>query len=105
MATITVAEVAYPEHERMAAVAETSQAIGEFLEWLEEQGLVICEPSAYATMPWQPARRQITDLLAAYYGLDLKKIEAEKRTMLAAYQQAGTGADDAAPAGEGEDVQ
>lgn len=88
MSTTETTTAPYPEHERMAAVADTSQAIGEFLEWLEEQGLVICEPSPLATMPLVPAHRQITDLLADYHGIDLTLIEAEKRAMIAALRAA-----------------
>lgn len=37
-------KVTYPEHEKMAAVKDHSQAIGEFLEWLSsERELYICQ--------------------------------------------------------------
>lgn len=29
----------YPEHEKLRAISDKSQAIGEFLEWLETGGL------------------------------------------------------------------
>src|SRR6266516_6765252 len=33
----------YPEHEKLKAVKDASQAIGEFIEWLGENGYHICE--------------------------------------------------------------
>ena len=32
----------YPEHEKLRAVKDRSQTIGEFVEWLEDQGTVHC---------------------------------------------------------------
>jgi len=32
----------YPEHDKLTEVREQSQAIGEFLEWLEGQGVKLC---------------------------------------------------------------
>jgi predicted amidophosphoribosyltransferase len=32
---------AYPEHEKLKAVRDRSQCVGEFLEWLAEKGLYV----------------------------------------------------------------
>lgn len=37
------AESQYPEHEKLLAVKEQSQAVGEFLEWLGERGVRLME--------------------------------------------------------------
>lgn len=70
----------YPECEKMKDVQEDSQKIGEFLDWLlNKRGLVICkwEKSGYFEY-----RRNIEELLAEYFGIDLNKVEKEKRQML-----------------------
>lgn len=60
----------YPEHEAMKKVAEESQAQGELLDWAEGEDLItLCAP--------------IRKILAKYHGIDLDRIEAEKRQMLA----------------------
>lgn len=74
----------YPEHEKLAEVAEHSQAIGEFLDWLQnERGYVIAaywdESDSWLT----PVRRSITDLLSEYYDIDQQTLEGEKQDMLA----------------------
>ena len=121
----------YPEHDRLAAISDQSQTCGEFLEWLQEDGLhlmrwrtdltdiVPCGPghivafgghgamkSPYGGGPprcmrcgeeerdkgtyevtgmkgWVSEHRSIQQLLAAFFGIDLDKIETEKRQMLA----------------------
>lgn len=37
-------EYPYPEHQRLSAIADESQVIGEFLDWLPTIGVVLCEP-------------------------------------------------------------
>lgn len=83
----------YPEHDKMALVATDSETIGEFLdsedheyvlaEWLrvyeDDQGNLreLAEPRLV------PVQKSIRQILADYFDIDLKKIEAEKRQMLA----------------------
>ena len=79
----------YPEHEKLKAVQEESQAIGEFLEF---GGYTLCEHyevnpetgSPYIDPHWMPARKSIQDILAEYFDIDQKKLEEEKRAMLEA---------------------
>lgn len=40
---MTTKNVTYPEHEKLKAIKDQSQAIGEFIEWLKSQGYYICE--------------------------------------------------------------
>ena len=96
----------YPEHDKLAVIAERSQEIGDFLEWLDSQGLVVCRwhetyveemddpdgksffnPSGkirhYDPAGYRPANENTEKLLAQYSEIDLDVLEQEKRTMLA----------------------
>jgi hypothetical protein len=73
---------AYPEHEKLHAVVDKSQAIGEFLEWAaEEHGYRLCylEGERYWSVG-TPVQR----LLAEFFDIDEAKLEEEKDAMLAA---------------------
>lgn len=70
----------YPECEKMRAVHEKSQAIGEFLDWLSERGIILA--SYYEEAGLSPYRVNIVELLAEYFDIDLDKAEQEKRTIL-----------------------
>lgn len=85
----------YPECEKRAAVSETSQKIGEFLDWLLNDGLVEASPPSLKERPrgvtlayLEPGKRlvplgwPIEHLLAAYFEIDLNKVEEEKRAIL-----------------------
>ena len=76
---LTVAD--YPEHEKLAAVKDKSQAIGDFLDWaLQEHGAWLMVGDGDAGVRSLP--KPIIDLLADFFGIDLDVIEAEKRAML-----------------------
>ena len=64
----------YPEHMKLRAISDESQAIYNFLEWCEEQG---------------GTGRSIRDLLAAHFEIDQDKIEAEKCAMLESIRARG----------------
>lgn len=69
------------ELEKMHAVKEKSQAIGEFLEWLiSDKELVIGRWDSDGTL--HPKYVSIENLLAEFFGIDLKKVEKEKRAIL-----------------------
>lgn len=81
----------YPEHEKLAAIAEHSQAIGEFLDlgrW------TLCELRDAGTRAWDGAEIMnfvpvdIQTALAEYFGIDRDAIEREKRQMLEALRAA-----------------
>ena len=100
--------VATPECDKMLAVQEKSQAIGEFLEWLQsgevEQNLpmkrsiflaayrVKCEDRHGEMLEegdWtlsdvyiDPYTYSTERLLAEFFGIDLEKAEKEKRALL-----------------------
>ena len=75
-----------PEHDKQHAILGKSQAIGEFLEWLQTKGIELAsypnngEPVGYEHL--MPYRKSIQQILADYFNIDLGKIEAEKRAIL-----------------------
>jgi hypothetical protein len=73
----------YPEHEKLEKVKERSQACGEFLEWLDAEGIIL------ATWDRRPESDRMHThmesshrLLARHFGVDLDALEKEKRAML-----------------------
>ena len=76
----------YPEHQKLMAVQQYSQVIGEFLEWLqaEPQGYAICAFDLFLGDEGRyfPANLNITVTLAGFFKIDLVKIDQEKSQML-----------------------
>lgn len=73
------------ELDRLVAVSDESQRLGEFLDWLEEQGYHICtytEPSVDEEEFFYPIGTNFEKLLAQHYGIDLDKVERERRAVL-----------------------
>lgn len=67
----------YPEHDKLYAIHNQSQIIGEFLTWLNSQGYSI----EFEGM--EIGELSFNGLLAEFFEIDLKKIETEKREILA----------------------
>lgn len=94
----------YPECEKMKAVHEQSQAIGQFLEWLEGQGMSVCQRHEHShdngcyeagklecgldEDTYYPIYDSIEKILARHFDIDLDKVEAEKQAMLASIRSA-----------------
>lgn len=102
--------VATPECDKMLAVREKSQAIGEFLEWLQSGeaddskfkrsiflgayiiNTQVWNGNEYEDLPedeWEvsetrilPFRYSVEALLAKFFGIDLAKVEKERRALL-----------------------
>lgn len=75
-----------PTLDKMKEVKSESQAIGEFLEWAQGQGLHLCEQvevNSWGSQQYMPVSKSIETLLAEHFGIDLKKAEQEKRAILA----------------------
>lgn len=90
--------MSYPESEKVHAVREKSQAIGEFLDWLhnekeltvcrhDEDGRTIVEDDVIAGA-YLPECVQTEKLLMEFFDIDGKALEEEKRAMLAELQEA-----------------
>jgi len=77
--------VQYPEHEKMSEITSLSEPLGGFLEWLSDSGYQIMrfreDRNGYGH--WEtPDIRGINGWLAAYFDIDLVKIDTEKSDML-----------------------
>jgi hypothetical protein len=82
----------YPEHTKLRAISDQSQACMDFIEWLgEEYEIVLCEIPEDYERTYFPIMRSLTKLLAEHFDIDLDKIETEKRAMLAAMREANDG--------------
>jgi len=77
---------ATPECEKLHAVKDKSQAIGEFLDWLKnEKHYFIAERVVdfiHEDSDLMPVWTSIEELLAEYFEIDLNKVEQEKRQLL-----------------------
>lgn len=85
----------FPEHAKLSAVADQSQAIGEFIdEFLPSKGIHLCatDPESSRTSYW-PIHTPITRLLAEFFGIDEDRLEAEKRQILEMQRDANRRAD------------
>lgn len=87
----------YPEHVKLAAIAEKSQTCGDFLQWLvDTKKLVLAEThvhSAECTLQGFNVcglhqrelihtQMRVTTLLAEFFEIDEAKVAAEKDAML-----------------------
>ena len=70
-----------PECDKMRAVKEKSQAIGEFLEWLHsEKDITLCRLEG--NYDYRIINISTEKLLAEFFDIDLNKVEEEKRAIL-----------------------
>lgn len=73
----------YPEHDKMRAVKDHSQTVGDFIEWLMANGLSICEYDVdYRQGTYFPTPKSTRQLLADFFEIDLKKVDEEKDAMV-----------------------
>jgi len=68
----------YPECDKLNEVANVQSTLIQFTEWLEEKG--------YEVVPFEKSTpvHKLSELVYEFMGIDQKKIEAERREMLAA---------------------
>jgi hypothetical protein len=92
-----------PELDKARMLQSKSQAVGEFLEYLGEKGLVICryalkkdertdddEETGYKEGDLIPILKSIEQMLADYFEIDLNKMEREKRAILDEIREEGS---------------
>jgi hypothetical protein len=78
----------YPECEKLSAIKDQSQIVGEFLDWLQnEKNVVLCDPTESWDHPYVPISKGSNRLLAEYFKIDLDKIEEEKLAMLEEFRK------------------
>lgn len=73
--------IEYPEHDKLRAVKDQTQAAGEFVEWLRGEGYVIAQHPEDRDALY-PANTPLEDLLAQWQDIDRDALEREKRAML-----------------------
>lgn len=76
----------HPETQKMVNAAPESQSIGEFVEWMGAQGIQLAEfveIEGYSEPKLMPVSRSLENMLADYFGIDLKAVEKERRKILA----------------------
>ena len=69
----------------MSRVTQKSQAIGEFLEWLDSNGVVLARWNQGSRMDndeLTPIGTTTEKLLAEFFNIDLNKVEKEKQAIL-----------------------
>jgi hypothetical protein len=84
--------VDYPQHERLATIKDKSQAIGEFLDWMSNEGLVLCQQFTISEewpdeKQWLPVFPNKALLLAKFFQIDYDELMAEKDRMLADFRR------------------
>lgn len=74
-----MAKEPYPEHVKLKAISHLSQAQGDFIAWLQENGIILAK---YEGERLWPHRAPIQDLLAKYHKINPENLEAEKVAMI-----------------------
>lgn len=74
--------VTHSEHEKLRGVADRTQAVGEFLDWVAEtHHCELGRPEGHRA-EFRPIGIGVQQLLAQWTGVDLDRLEQEKRAML-----------------------
>lgn len=68
----------YPECEKLKAISDKSNAIGQFLD---ESDYTLCKWDEKHERYW-PVHESIEQILAKYFDIDMEKVETERRAML-----------------------
>jgi hypothetical protein len=75
---------ATPELDKMKEAQPISQHLSGFLDWLDEKGYTIAEKCGDYLAQRRGSKEE---LLAAFFGIDLKKVEQERRAILDAIRK------------------
>ena len=70
----------YPQHEKIKALGERRNTVQEFLDWLDEQGIRLAESAGTGELCCIGDSKE--KVMARFFGIDLNKLELEKRAML-----------------------
>lgn len=73
-----------PECAKLVSVSPDSQKIGEFIDWLNENGIRLCRWTELEDAPdqYMEIHDPMEKLLARYFEIDLDKVETERRALL-----------------------
>jgi len=72
----------HPELDKMMAIKDKSQVLGEFLDWLDSETEYCIATRCRDMDCLVRAHVSIEQLLADFFGIDLNKVEEEKRAIL-----------------------
>lgn len=72
----------FPEHDKLSEIAAESQAIGEFVDWMNECHHASFQVWSDCSYSHRPVGISIQKLLAEFFEIDEQALENEKRTML-----------------------
>lgn len=70
------------ECKKMEIFRYQSLALTEFVDWIEEQGMRICEIPEVGHMPYMPIGETNEKLFARFLDIDMDKLEEEKQNIL-----------------------
>ena len=74
----------YPEHEKLKALNGANETVGDFITWLRESGMEICDHDEHwdGDLTYNPVFKPIEKLIAEFFDIDQAALESEKRQML-----------------------
>ena len=78
-------ELKCPECDKLIVVEAKSRILSDFVDWLGSNDYAICtceETPGYPKEQWIPIRKSYEQLFADYFGIDLKAVEEERRSLL-----------------------
>lgn len=78
-----------PEHQKLKDLNGANQIVGDFIEWLSENGYVIAQ---YEGNRLWPVTKSRDTLVAEHFGIDQKRLDAEKEQVLDEFRAAQTAA-------------
>ena len=91
---MNIKDIKTPELDKQAEIIKTGQneVLGNFYDWLNEQGYEICKQTTYAEWEddrwvYRPIHTRPEQLFADFFGVDLDGIEQECRAILERLQQ------------------
>lgn len=86
-----VQELKITELQKINAVREKSQAIGEFLDWLSQKNYSICELRFKTKLKideaYFPIHKSIEKWIAEYFDIDLEQAEKERVKILEDFRE------------------
>lgn len=75
-----------PELDKMLKVKNVSQAIGMFIDWLQQEKQIVFAIYDDGNDMLEQVRTNTEKFLAEYFGIDLEKAEKERRAILKSLQ-------------------
>lgn len=78
----------YPQHEKLRAIKDETQAAYEFIDWLQDQGIFLAQ---HVEGEYSPVGTSMRELLAQWKEIDLDALENEKQQMLVEIRKGNDG--------------